>query len=56
MLLSDYENEWDAEIDDWHRCISQDSIHNWFQTCQYEHVPLDMVYINDTPPLRAAPL
>jgi beta-galactosidase len=50
-LLSDYENEWDAEIDDWHRCISQDSIHNWFQTCQYEHVPLDMVYINDKTPL-----
>lgn len=46
-LLRDYDNEWDAELDDWHRCVEQESYHNWFQTCQYEHIPLDMLYIND---------
>ena len=46
-LLCDYDNVWDAELDDWHRTVEQGSHDRWFKVCQYEHIPMDMVYIND---------
>ena len=50
-LLRDYDNIWDAQVDNWHRRLAWPSEHEIFYACQVSHTPLDYVTITkDTEP------
>lgn len=40
-LVSDYDNEWDGELDAWHGPYTRQSIGAWFTALQYAHIPAD---------------
>ncbi|MBE5803513.1 MAG: beta-galactosidase [Clostridiales bacterium] len=44
-LVRDYDNQWDGEIDMWHRRIQQASEQAVFEASQYTHTPYDMLYL-----------
>ncbi len=46
-ILKDYDNEWDGELDHWHGPLEQRSILSWVKALQYNHIPMDAVYLND---------
>ena len=46
-LLKDYDNEWDARYDSWHRRISRLSESELFAAAELGHVPYDVVYLDD---------
>ncbi len=47
-ILKDYDNEWDGELDHWHGALEQDSISSWVKALQYNHIPVDALYIKST--------
>lgn len=54
-ILSDYDNEWDGELDIWHGPFERQSNDAWYRTLQYSHVPADMIHLHaDTPLDRLA--
>ena len=44
-MLRDYDNIWDAQVDNWHRRLAWPSEHEIFYACQVSHTPLDYVMI-----------
>ena len=46
-LLKDYDNEFDAEVDAWHRRIKEFSEKEIFAASELTHTPYDIVYIHD---------
>jgi beta-galactosidase len=44
-IVSDYDNEWDGELDDWHGPYTRQSVHAWFKALQFQHVPVDALYL-----------
>ena len=36
-LVSDYDNEWDGELDDWHGPYARQSLQAWFKALPYQH-------------------
>jgi beta-galactosidase len=40
-LVSDYDNEWDGELDSWFGPYMRQSIQAWFAALQYQHIPVD---------------
>lgn len=44
-LLRDYDNEWDAQYDAWHRRVQTQSENGWFNAAQLTHTPMDYVYL-----------
>lgn len=44
-LVRDYDNQWDAEIDVWHRRVQQASEQAVFEVSQLTHTPYDMLYL-----------
>ena len=46
-LLKDYDNEWDAQADVWHKRISSFSEKEIFIASQLNHTPYDILYLND---------
>ncbi|MBQ8074807.1 MAG: beta-galactosidase [Oscillospiraceae bacterium] len=52
-LLKDYDNEWDAQADVWHKRISSGSEKEIFAASQLHHTPYDIVYLNDDTALSA---
>lgn len=50
-LVKDYDNVYDAEIDQWHRLVSQPSEDAIFETSERIHTPCDLVYLRDDMPL-----
>ena len=40
-IVSDYDNEWDGELDGWHGPYTQQSVGAWFAALQYHHIPAD---------------
>ena len=42
-IVSDYDNEWDGELDSWHGPYTRQSVAAWFTALQYAHVPVDSV-------------
>jgi len=44
-IVCDYDNEWDGELDSWHGPYTRQSVQSWFTALQYEHVPVDAVYL-----------
>ena len=43
--MSDYDNEWDGELDMWHGPYSRQSVRAWFTALQWPHVPVDALYL-----------
>jgi beta-galactosidase len=44
-IVCDYDNEWDGELDSWHGPYTRQSVQFWFTALQYQHVPVDAVYL-----------
>jgi beta-galactosidase len=44
-LVSDYDNEWDGELDHWHGPYQSQSMRAWFKALQYQHIPVDALYL-----------
>lgn len=44
-IVCDYDNEWDGELDSWHGPYTRQSVQSWFTALQYQHVPVDAVYL-----------
>jgi beta-galactosidase len=55
-LVSDYDNEWDGELDLWHGPYAGQSIQAWFKALQYQHIPVDALYLRPTTTLDALAL
>ena len=53
-MLRDYDNIWDARVDNWHRRLAGPSEHEIFHACQISHTPLD--YVTVTKSTEAAEL
>ena len=47
-ILKDYDNNWDAEIDNWHRRVDQISQKSIYAAAQKTHTPLDYIYLTDS--------
>lgn len=47
-IVADYDNEWDGELDVWHGPYTRQSIQAWFKALQYQHIPVDAVYLRPT--------
>ena len=52
-VLHDYDNEWDARYDVWHKRIAEHSEKEIFAYAQRRHLPFDMVDLRDTTPVQA---
>ena len=46
-LVRDYDNQWDAEIDAWHRRVLAPSEKAVFETAQRTHTPYDMLFLRE---------
>ena len=46
-LLKDYDNEWDAQTDEWHRIVKDKSEKEIFVAAELSHTPYDVVYLRD---------
>lgn len=44
-LVTDYDNEWDGEMDNWHGPYMRQSLRAWFTALQYAHIPTDVFYL-----------
>lgn len=51
-VLMDYDNIWDAELDNWHRRVDTVSRQSLFYAAQLLHVPLDYIYMDKNPSLE----
>ena len=51
-LLKDYDNEWDAQADVWHKRIRSHSEKEIFVASQLCHTPYDLVYLKEETTLR----
>ncbi len=47
-IVSDYDNEWDGELDIWHGPYTRQSVQAWFTALQYQHIPVDALYLQST--------
>lgn len=47
-MLRDYDNIWDARVDNWHKRLAGPSEHEIFHACQTSHTPLDYVMITES--------
>ncbi len=50
-LVRDYDNQWDAEVDVWHRRLVHPSEKAVFNASQRTHTPYDMLFLHDDMPL-----
>ena len=46
-IVKDYDNEWDASLDNWHRRIANQSEDALFEASQLTHTPCDMLYLTE---------
>jgi beta-galactosidase len=44
-IIRDYANEWDGELDRWFGPLIWKSEMAWFKTLQYNHIPMDYVFL-----------
>jgi beta-galactosidase len=44
-IIRDYANEWDGELDRWFGPLIWRSETAWFKTLQYNHIPMDYVFL-----------
>lgn len=45
-LVTSYDNEWDGEFDNWYGPYGSKSKDAWIKAFQYNHVPVDALYLN----------
>ncbi len=53
-ILKDYDNEYDAALDDWHGRVARASDDAWFRATQASHTPCDFVYLGAATPEQLA--
>lgn len=46
-ILRDYDNEWDSEVDVWHRRVSEFSDNEIYTAATLRHTPMDFLYLQD---------
>lgn len=46
-LIKDYDNEWDTEVDVWHRRVAEKSEKEIFIASELYHTPYDIVYLQE---------
>ena len=46
-LIKDYDNEWDTEVDVWHRKVAEKSEKETFIASELYHTPYDIVYLQE---------
>lgn len=46
-LIKDYDNEWDTEVDAWHRRVAEKSEKEIFIASELYHTPYDIVYLQE---------
>lgn len=46
-ILCDYENRWDAKVDQWHHRYEAESTKGLFYAAQKMHIPMDYVYVQE---------
>ena len=46
-LLKDYDNEWDTEVDVWHKRVAKQSEKEIFMASELYHTPYDVVYLEE---------
>ncbi len=46
-LIKDYDNEWDTEVDVWHRRVAEKSEKEIFIASEIYHTPYDIVYLQE---------
>ncbi len=51
-IVSDYDNEWDGELDSWHGPYTRQSVQAWFTALQFQHIPVDALYLRATTALH----
>jgi beta-galactosidase len=51
-LVSDYDNQWDGELDLWHGPYTRQSVQAWFTALQYQHIPVDAMYLRSATTLE----
>ena len=49
-VIRDYDNIFDAEIDQWHSSVEWESADGIFRAAELTHTPFDYVYINESTP------
>ncbi|GHU15902.1 beta-galactosidase [Spirochaetia bacterium] len=47
-VIKDYDNIWDAQVDNWHKVLSDESEAGIFKAAQLTHTPMDYVYLTDS--------
>lgn len=47
-VLKHYDNEYDADFDDWHGRIARQGDDAWFKATQLSHTPCDFLYLGDS--------
>lgn len=45
-IVKDYDNIWDAQLDNWHRRVDEVSLKSLFMAAQLMHAPFDFVYMD----------
>ena len=50
-LVTDYDNQWDTEVDVWHNRLYSPSRSAVFEAAQRSHTPYDMLFLHDDTPL-----
>ncbi|SHM55244.1 beta-galactosidase [Gracilibacillus kekensis] len=51
-ILTDYNNEWDGEVDTWYGDFLGESKEAWFKAFQYHHIPVDVVNVTQNMTLK----
>lgn len=51
-IVSDYDNQWDGELDDWHGPLEGQSSFAWLKTLQREHIAADSFMLSDRTTLK----
>lgn len=46
-VLTDYDNNWDGDTDQWHGPLRRFSMDGWFRAMQKKHIPFDFVDFRD---------
>lgn len=51
-LVKDYDNEWDTEVDAWHRRVEEASQKEIFMASELTHTPYNVLYLQDDSDIR----
>jgi len=46
-IVTDYDNEWDGELDVWHGPLQKRSAAAWYKGLQYAHIPVDVIRLRE---------